>query len=166
MGELIASGSGASQGKDGVDVIETDGSNCMNLPIEALEMDAPIRVLQTRLRADSGGAGTYRGGLGITREYEILGGDVSFTHRGERHTHPAQGARGGLPGATAQSIITRANGSVEEVPSKQVTVLHGGDRVLVHTAGGGGFGPYAARDRERVQTDLQNGKVSRDIDSP
>ncbi|MGI9333867.1 MAG: hydantoinase B/oxoprolinase family protein [Gammaproteobacteria bacterium] len=161
VGELIASGSGASQGKDGVDVIETDGSNCMNLPVEALEMDAPIRVLQTRLRADSGGAGTYRGGLGITREYEVLGGDVSFTHRGERHTHPAQGARGGLPGATAQSIITRANGSVEEVPSKQVTVLHGGDRVLVHTAGGGGFGPCSGRDRERVQADLRNGKVTR-----
>ena len=160
VGELIASGSGASDGMDGVDVIETDGSNCMNLPVEALEMDAPIRVLQTRLRADSGGAGTYRGGLGITREYEVLHGEVSFTHRGERHNHPAQGAQGGQPGATASSRITRSDGRVDEVPSKQVTTLHAGDRVLVETAGGGGYGTPSDRDRNRSSMDLRNGKVT------
>lgn len=91
VGELIASGSGASHGKDGVDVIETDGTNCMNLPVEALEMDIPVRVLRSEIRAGSGGDGEFRGGLGITREYEILAGEISFTHRGERHYYPAQG---------------------------------------------------------------------------
>ena len=94
VGELIASGSGASDGKDGVDVIETDGSNCMNLPVEALEMDVPIRLHRSELRPDSGGPGAWRGGLGISREYEILSGEVVFTHRGERHRRPAPG-RGG-----------------------------------------------------------------------
>ena len=98
VGELIASGSGASRGRDGVDVIETDGSNCMNLPVEALEMDAPIRVRRSELRPDSGGRGAFRGGLGIRREYEVLAGEVVFTHRGERHRHPARGAAGGGPG--------------------------------------------------------------------
>src|SRR5205823_5851969 len=56
-GELVAGGSGASSGKDGVDVIETDATNCMNLPAEALELDAPIRVHRGALRRDSGGDG-------------------------------------------------------------------------------------------------------------
>src|SRR5690606_20849478 len=94
VGELIAGGSGAGHEHDGVDVIETDATNCMNLPIEALESDAPIRVLQSALRIDSGGPGQYRGGLGIVREYEILQDDVSFTHRGERHYSSASGANG------------------------------------------------------------------------
>ena len=81
VGELIASGSGASRGRDGVDVIETDGSNCMNLPVEALEMDVPIRMHRSELRPDSGGTGEFRGGLGISREYEVLAGEVVFTHR-------------------------------------------------------------------------------------
>lgn len=85
VGELIAGGSGASAGLDGVDVIETDATNCMNLPAEAMEMEAPIRVHRVALRQDSGGAGTFRGGLGVVREYEILDGEVSLSHRGERH---------------------------------------------------------------------------------
>ena len=97
VGELVASGSGASRGRDGVDVIETDGSNCMNLPVEALEMDVPLRVRRSELRPDSGGRGEFRGGLGIHREYEVLAGEVVFTHRGERHRRPAQGAAGGGP---------------------------------------------------------------------
>src|SRR5262249_54276645 len=73
-GELVAGGSGAGAEKDGVDVIETDATNCMNLPAEALELDAPIRVHRVALRRDSGGAGAQRGGLGTVREYEILHG--------------------------------------------------------------------------------------------
>ncbi|MCP5157467.1 MAG: hydantoinase B/oxoprolinase family protein [Ectothiorhodospiraceae bacterium] len=160
VGELIAGGSGASAGKDGVDVIETDGSNCMNLPVEALEMDAPIRVHRTELRAGSGGAGEFRGGLGIVREYEVLHGDVVFTHRGERHVHPAQGAQGGEAGALARSVIRRANGREETIASKLVTRLGPGDRVLVETAGGGGYGVPARRAAERVEADRLDGKVA------
>ena len=50
--------------------------NCMNLPAEALEMDAPLRVQRVELRADSGGAGRHRGGLGVVREYEFLADDI------------------------------------------------------------------------------------------
>ena len=98
-GELVASGAGASRDKDGVDVIETDATNCMNLPAEALELDAPIRVNRAMLRRDSGGAGAHRGGLGILREYEILHGEVRFTHRGERHFIAAEGT---APAATTE----------------------------------------------------------------
>ncbi|KAA0968906.1 hydantoinase B/oxoprolinase family protein [Aureimonas fodinaquatilis] len=160
VGELIAGGSGAGPESDGVDVIETDATNCMNLPVEAIEMDAPIRMHRCSLRQDSGGAGTHRGGLGIVREYEILGDDVTFTHRGERHFVAASGGEGGSSGQCARTVIYRQDGSVETVPSKIVTQLARGDRIVVETAGGGGFGDPALRDPAALQEDVANGKVS------
>ena len=160
IGELIAAGSGASDGMDGVDVIETDGTNCMNLPVEALEMDAPIRVLRTELRTGSGGDGAARGGLGLVREYEILSGDVVFTHRGERHAYPARGRLGGGSGALAHSVIRRADGTEHVINSKTVDRLGPGDRVVIETAGGGGYGDPATRTAEARAADVANRKVS------
>jgi N-methylhydantoinase B len=159
-GELVAGGSGASALKDGVDAIETDATNCMNLPAEALELDAPIRVHRVALRADSGGAGTRRGGLGTVREYEILHGDVRFTHRGERHFIAPAGRAGGGDGAMARTVIHRTDGSEETVPSKLVTTLHAGDRVVMETAGGGGYGDPVARGPTQVRADLADGKIT------
>jgi N-methylhydantoinase B/oxoprolinase/acetone carboxylase alpha subunit len=160
VGELVAGGSGASLGHDGVDVIETDATNCMNLPAEAMEMEAPIRIHQVALRPDSGGAGAFRGGLGVVREYEVLDGEVSFSHRGERHFSAAAGLAGGGEGARARSVIYRTDGSQEEIPSKIVTTLRKGDRVVVETAGGGGYGDPHERARADVAADIRNGKVS------
>jgi N-methylhydantoinase B len=159
-GELVAGGSGASAHKDGVDVIETDATNCMNLPAEALELDAPIRVHRIALRRDSGGAGTQRGGLGIVREYEILHGEVRMSHRGERHYIAPRGRGGGGEGASARTVIRRAGKGEEVVPSKIVTTLHAGDRVVFETAGGGGYGDPRRRDAQKVRDDLADGKVS------
>ncbi|MDB5865082.1 MAG: 5-oxoprolinase [Betaproteobacteria bacterium] len=158
VGELIAGGSGAAFDRDGVDAVDTDASNCMNLPAEALEMDAPLRLHRIELRRDSGGAGEYRGGLGVVREYEILADGVSFTHRGERHFSTAPGLKGGMPGACAHSVIIRTDGSEEVIPSKALTVLNKGDRVIVETPGGGGYGDPSAR--TCVAEDVANGKVS------
>jgi len=162
VGELIAGGSGASAGVDGVDVIETDATNCMNLPAEAMEMEAPIRVHRVALRQDSGGAGTFRGGLGVVREYEILDGEVSLSHRGERHFFSAPGLHGGAEGAKAHSVIRRAGGAEEVIPSKAATTLHKGDRLIIETAGGGGYGDPHARKAEQVRDDVRNGKVSKE----
>jgi N-methylhydantoinase B/oxoprolinase/acetone carboxylase alpha subunit len=158
VGELIAGGSGAGRDRDGVDVVDTDASNCMNLPAEALEMDAPLRLHRVALRTDSGGAGQYRGGLGVIREYEVLADGVTFTHRGERHFSAAPGLGGGLPGASAYSVIRRASGREEVIPSKALTVLGKGDRVIVETPGGGGYGDPKLR--QSVTADVANGKVS------
>ncbi len=161
-GELIAGGSGAGKSTDGVDVIETDVTNCMNLPAEAMEMETPIRVNRLALRQDSGGAGRQRGGLGLVKEYEILDGDVSFTHRGERHFFAPQGANGGGKAASAHSVILRSDGKQEVIPSKQMTILHKGDRVVVETSGGGGNGPVFERARTAILDDIADGKVSRE----
>jgi N-methylhydantoinase B/oxoprolinase/acetone carboxylase alpha subunit len=160
VGELIAGGSGAGLFGDGVDAIETDATNCMNLPAEALEMEAPIRLHRVALRAGSGGDGEWRGGLGLVREYEVLAGDVSFSHRGERHFSAAAGLAGGGEGGRARSVIRRADGREEIIPSKIATVLHPGDRVTVETAGGGGYGDPGRRDPALRMADIADGKVA------
>ena len=80
----------------------------MNLPAEAMEMEAPIRVHRVALRPDSGGPGRQRGGLGIVKEYEVLDGEVRFTHRGERHMCAAQGMVAVNPAPWPISEIMRA----------------------------------------------------------
>jgi N-methylhydantoinase B/oxoprolinase/acetone carboxylase alpha subunit len=159
VGELIAGGSGAGPRQDGVDAIETDATNCMNLPAEALEMEAPIRLHRVALRPGSGGDGEWRGGLGLVREYEVLEGDVSFSHRGERHFSAASGIHGGGEGASARSMIRRADGREEIIPSKIATMLYPGDRVTVETAGGGGYGDPARRASQLAEADIADGKI-------
>ena len=161
--ELIAGGSGAGSDRDGVDAIETDATNCMNLSAEAMEMEAPIRIKRMALRTDSGGDGTFRGGLGLIKEFEILDnvkGPVSLSHRGERHFVAASGLAGGESGAKAHSEIIRGDGRREVISSKIVTDLKAGDRLLVETAGGGGWGPQLERAADAVALDDANGKVS------
>ncbi len=159
VGELIAGGSGAGPRQDGVDAIETDATNCMNLPAEALEMEAPIRLHRVALRSGSGGDGEWRGGLGVTREYEVLEGDVSFSHRGERHFSAPPPASTAARMHRARSVIHRADGREEIIPSKIATVLRAGDRVTVETAGGGGYGDPRRRASQLVEADIADGKA-------
>jgi N-methylhydantoinase B len=162
-GELLSGGSGAGNGFDGVDAIETDATNCMNLPAEAMELEAPIRINRWCLRTDSGGAGTWRGGLGQVKEFEVLDdveGTLSFSHRGERHFLPADGMRGGEAGACARSWIERGDGTTEVIPSKLVTRLAPGDRLVIETAGAGGYGEPSKRAAAAVASDVADGKVS------
>ena len=160
MGEIVVAGSGAAADLDGVDVVDTDASNSTNMPVEAIEAEFPLRILRYGLRRDSGGAGRFRGGLGCVREYEVLEGPITFTHRGERHYCPAHGFDGGGDGARAITRILRANGAIEEIPSKIVTTLETGDRVIIESAGGGGWGPASERDPTLLEADIRNGKVS------
>ncbi len=159
VSDLIAGGSGAGPTGDGVDVVESDATNCMNLPAEALEMEAPIRLLNYSLRVDSGGIGARRGGLGVVREFEMLADGITLSHRGERHFSQAPGLAGGGDGASAYSVVIRADGREEVVPSKCQTVLNRGDRLRVETAGGGGHGDPGARDPAALARDLADGKT-------
>jgi N-methylhydantoinase B len=158
--QLLVAGSGASPQLDGVDVIETDATNCLNVPAEALMMEAPIRVHRFALARDSGGPGTHRGGLGGMFEYELLDGEATVTYRGERHLCEADGVADGVAGGRASAVIKRAGGGEEVVKSKVVATLRKGDRIVISTAGGGGYGAPTARDPTLVQADLRNGKVS------
>ena len=159
VGELIGSGSGASLHSDGVDAVDTDVTNCMNMPIEQLEQFYPFHVHHVGTRPESGGKGTFRGGLGAIREYELLEGSAVLTYRGERHNSQASGAFGGFSGASARCCIIAKDGSKRDLPSKIVTVIEKGDRLIVETAGGGGHGPVSARCNKAVARDIANRKV-------
>jgi N-methylhydantoinase B len=158
--ELGAGGVGARPNKDGIDVLEMGPSNCMNIPAESIEMSYPLRIRHYGLRHDSGGAGCYRGGLGATKVFEAVYGDVVVSIRGERYFTPPWGLYGGQPAAVAQAWVERADGSTEEIPSKRVFTLHQGERLHVDTPGGGGYGDPLERDPEAVRQDVCDRRVT------
>jgi len=158
--ELAAGGMGARPRKDGIDAIETDVSNCMNIPVESVEMGFPVRIPRTGLWADSGGAGQFRGGLGLVKVFEATGTDIMISHRGERFASAPWGLHGGLPGRSARAFILRRDGRREELPSKQMIELHPGDQLWEYIAGGAGYGDPLERDPAQVLADVLDGKVS------
>jgi N-methylhydantoinase B len=160
--ELAAGGMGARAAKDGIDVIETDVSNCMNIPIESVEMNFPLRIMRARLWSDSGGAGRFRGGLGLEKVYEATTTDVIVSHRGERFASEPWGLHGGAPGRSGRAFIVRKDGTREDLPSKKMIVLHPGDQLWEYIAGGAGYGDPLDRDPAAVLGDVLDGKVSRE----
>ena len=102
--ELAAGGMGARPGKDGIDVIETDVSNCMNIPVESVEMNFPLRIPRVRLWPGSGGAGRFRGGLGLEKVFEATTTDVTVSHRWSTVSM----RDGGTPAARARASATAA----------------------------------------------------------
>jgi N-methylhydantoinase B len=158
--EIGAGGMGARPNKDGIDTIQTDTSNAQNIPVEALEMEFPIRVDRWALRQDSGGIGRFRGGLGFEKRFEVLRGTARISHRGERHRTAPWGLFGGGPGAQSKSLLTRAGEEPMQVPSKLDFTMRPGDVLDVWTTGGGGYGDPLDREPERVLEDVLDGKVS------
>ncbi len=162
--ETIAGGSGAQKGRDGLSGVQVHMTNTSNLPVEALEMEFPLlTVHKYGLIENSGGAGQYRGGLGIERIFEAMYDNISFTGLGDRQLYRPWGLYGGLPGAGGEYFITRADGTVEKLMSKCTDIpLHKGDTVTVHTPGAGGYGDPKKRDPKAVLRDCIEHKVSVD----
>jgi N-methylhydantoinase B len=158
--EFATGGMGARPGKDGVEAIQTDTSNAQNIPVEALELESPLRVAYLRLRRDSGGPGRYRGGLGLEKGLEVGRGTLRASHRGERHYTVPWGLFGGEAGASSRSLLRRADGTASTVPSKVDVALEPGDRLEIWTSGGGGYGDPLEREPQAVLDDVLDGKVS------
>ena len=145
--EIIASAAGGAPWGPGGSGMSTDVGNARSTPAEALEAQAPLRVECVAVRAGSGGAGRHRGGDGVVRIYRLLQGSGSISYRGERHGIAPQGAAGGEPGACAAARIERADGRVEHLPAKARAQWSVGDRLVIETAGAGGWGTA-----ERLET--------------
>ena len=160
LSDLVGGGGGARPALDGIDAIDTDVSNCMNVPAEAIEAAYPLRVLYYRLRRDGGGAGRTRGGTGIERAIVVIGGEITASYRSERHFTSPWGLFGGRAGARWRTWVERRDGGVEEIASKARIALHAGDVLALATGGGGGYGPPWERDPALVAADVQDGKVS------
>jgi len=142
--EIIASAAGGAPWGAGGSGVSTDVGNARNTPAESLESQAPLRVERVALRTGSGGAGLHRGGDGVVRVYRLLHGSGSISYRGERHAIAPQGGAGGAPGACAAARIERAGGRVEPLPAKARVQWQAGDRLVIETAGGGGWGDAPA----------------------
>jgi N-methylhydantoinase B len=157
--ESYCGGMGGSRTVDGADAVSTGTSNQMNIPVDSIEMDYPVRILRYELAEDSGGSGKYRGGLGIRREYEMLAETATFNVRGDRAVFPPLGLHGGGNGSFSAFFIDRADGS-EHLPSKIGGTITRGQRLRIATPGGGGYGAPEERDRAVILADYRNGKIS------
>lgn len=141
--EIVASGAGASAAGPGASGVSTDVGNARNTPVEVIEAIAPVRIEAYEFRRGSGGAGVHRGGDGVRRVYRLLKGRARLSYRGERHASRAAGCAGGGPGASSRAEVVRADGRVEPLASRAQVELRAGDRWIVETAGGGGWGDPA-----------------------
>ncbi len=137
--ETLGGGQGACHDADGPSAVHVAMSNTLNTPVEALEIEFPLRVVRHAIRRGSGGAGRHRGGDGLVRELEAQA-PMSYALITERRRHAPPGADGGEAGARGRNLL---NG--DELPAKAGGRLEPGDRLTIQTPGGGGHG---AADRD------------------
>lgn len=135
--ETVGGGQGACTDADGPSAIHVAMTNTLNTPIEALELEHPLRVKRYGLRRGSGGGGKFKGGEGIVREIEALE-PMSYSLLSERRIHSPRGSKGGEDGSCGRNLI---NG--EPLPSKASGKLAAGDCICIETPGGGGYGQEA-----------------------
>ena len=154
--EVFGGGYGAGLGTDGCDGVDSPLSNCSNIPIEAMDMSYDFfRVTEYSLLTNSGGAGRYRGGHGFQRSYEILKDNVTFATYADRFTTQPQGLFGGQPGRSAESFVERDG---ERIPfqSKQSFMMRKGDKLVMRTGGGAGYGDPAERGEDLLRHDQED----------
>ncbi|MCW2970408.1 MAG: hypothetical protein JWO23_1535 [Solirubrobacterales bacterium] len=132
--ETLGGGQGACADSDGPSGVHVAMSNTLNTPIEALEREFPLRMIEYSLRRGSGGAGRQRGGDGVVRELQALR-DMTFSLIAERRRHAPRGADGGREGARGRDLLDG-----RPVPAKTTGELRAGQRLRIETPGGGGFG--------------------------
>ena len=157
--ETIAGGNGARPTKDGPDAVQTNLQNTENAPIEEVELNYPILITRYELIQDSCGAGRYRGGLGVRREFEFPYAPTTCTILSDGRKFAPWGLAGGDPAQPARFIYD-PEGEHRVLRSKCTVDIPKGGRVRVETPGGGGFGPYAERDPAATARDRRDEKVS------
>jgi N-methylhydantoinase B len=132
--ETLGGGQGACPGADGPSAVHVAMSNTLNTPVEALELEFPLRVVEYAVRRGSGGDGGFHGGDGVIREVQALT-EMQFSLITERRRHAPPGADGGSPGACGRNLLDG-----EELAAKAGGTLRPGQRLRLETPGGGGHG--------------------------
>ncbi|OGQ52255.1 MAG: hypothetical protein A3I10_03835 [Deltaproteobacteria bacterium RIFCSPLOWO2_02_FULL_57_26] len=161
--EIFGGGSGGRTGKDGVSGTNVNQSNARIAPVEIIESEFSARLRRFELIPDSGGAGTFRGGLGFVREYEILDHEARFSLRSTKHSVAPKGIQGGFPGRTGKCTLNPNTEKERVLPSRYSDhTLYPGDVVRLETPGGGGLGNPLERDPQKVLSDVLNGYVSQE----
>ncbi len=157
--EIMEGAYGGRYGKDGMDAVDTLYANTRNNPVEDIESHLPLRVLNYELRENVAGPGTWRGGIGSIRSFELLqDGAVSVEGDGQRFS--PWGFLGGTDGSPAKVELSHLDGSVENLPSKiPYRHLAKGDRITAYGPCGGGYGDPMNRAPEDVLDDVLDGLI-------
>lgn len=158
--ETLGGGMGARATKDGKDGVQVHITNTSNLPVESIEQEYPLRVEEYSLVADSGGAGTYRGGMALRRVLVPVDHDCVFNGAGERFRYQPWGLFGGEPGGSGRFVLSDPDGErrLDDKPGEVPVTPR--TRIIIETPGAGGYGPPAKRAPEAVQRDQRSGKFS------
>jgi N-methylhydantoinase B len=160
--ESLKGGFGARPNKDGISGMSSGIANTMNTPVEILEMNFPFRVECYELICDSGGAGEYRGGLGVYRRWRILEKDAHASVCCERTITPPFGLFGGHAGGAASIAMIVPDGTTRTLNSKGPFMAPAGAAIDYRVPGAGGYGDPKGRAPEAVRDDVANGYISED----
>ncbi|MGH3357552.1 MAG: hydantoinase B/oxoprolinase family protein, partial [Nocardioidaceae bacterium] len=157
----VQGGSGAGLDLDGESAIDFPAAFLRNVPVEVLEAEAPVTVHRLRLRPDTEGAGSLRGGFGLEYALQVRRPGAVVVMRGkDRHLFSSFGADGGRAGATAGCIVTHADGTVTDIGKETVYRPDLNDVITISTGGGGGKGDPIGRDPDAVAADVADGMIS------
>lgn len=137
--ETISGGSGAGEGFDGTDVVQTNMTNSRLTDPEILEFRFPVRLESYEIRQGSGGAGRWHGGNGGIRKVRFLE-PMTAAILSNNRIYPPFGMAGGSPGALGKNRVERADGSVEQLAHIGKVEMGVGDVFVIETPGGGGYG--------------------------
>ncbi|WP_168166144.1 hydantoinase B/oxoprolinase family protein [Bosea sp. PAMC 26642] len=159
--DIEVGGWGAHAGGDGASALSCGLHNNTNAPIEMVEAKYPVTFTKYGLIPDSGGAGAFRGGLGLVREWRLDADAGKLGAHFERFRFPPHGIQGGKPGSLSSMTITHPDGSRTALRSKISGIpLKAGDIVTIETSGGGGYGDPLTRDPARIAADLADGMIT------
>ncbi|MFX0090016.1 MAG: hydantoinase B/oxoprolinase family protein [Candidatus Hodarchaeota archaeon] len=158
--ETVGGGYGARPSKDGIEGVQYHLTNTQNAPVEELETSYPVIIERYELIPDSDGAGRFRGGLGIRRDYRFENHSAVFSIVSDRAKIGPWGLSGGLDGKKSRYILNPDTPNEVALSSKTFRRLKPGDLISVQTPGGGGYGDPKRRRREKTLEDIRNGKIS------
>jgi N-methylhydantoinase B len=159
--EIAGSAYGGGFGHDGATATATHLSNLHTTPIEILESEFPCRITRFDLVPDSGGAGQWRGGLAMQREYQLLE-DATVIRRFNKTRFPPKGVAGGEDGSRARFVVRVGTDQEFETPASARVDMHAGERFLLQSAGGGGYGEPSKRETTAIARDIAEGYVMKD----
>ncbi len=137
--ETVCGGAGAGPGFPGADAVHTHMTNTRITDPEILELRYPVRLERFNLRHGSGGAGEFPGGDGAVRELRFLA-PASLSILSQHRVEAPYGAEGGEPGKRGRQRLVRAGGEEVELEGCDQAEVEPGDRLILETPGGGGWG--------------------------